>query len=72
MLCCRSVRRVLPARHPQRPAEEAGPASGGPGGGAAQDTGEAGQHRAVARVLLNTPDPHIFLQERNPVRVLQL
>ena len=45
---------------------------GGPGGGAAQDTGEAGQHRAVARVLLNTPDPHIFLQERNPVRVLQL
>ena len=27
---------------------------------------------ATARVRLNTPDPHIFLRERNPVRVLQL
>ena len=24
------------------------------------------------RVLLSTPDPYIFLRERNPVRVLQL
>ena len=28
--------------------------------------------KALTRVLLSTPDPHIFLRERNPVRVLQL
>ena len=45
-------RYVLPARRPQRPAQEADPAGGGPGGGACQDAGVAGadlgyQHPAI-------------------------
>ena len=37
-------RYVLPARRPQRPAQEADPAGGGPGGGAAQDACQVRVH----------------------------
>ena len=70
-------RYVLPARRPQRPAQEADPAGGGPGGGACQDAGEAGadlgyQHPAitVSDGLQRVPGAAVPAEQVRPARRL--